>query len=530
MRSALLFLILFSTLSSTAQNIEWGELERARGRVSAILPVSGSTFFTTRWSGSALLRSLYLSRHSNFTVLTQEKVAAKVGNSLATIERVVSFDSKIIVFLSDKQEGQHMLFMQTYDEVCQPEGEPVLVAEYLIPRGWRKSGYFNVLQSENQQFLCVEYAIPATRESNERFGFKIMNAEFTTVSEGEYESPYEAKQSDISSRYLSNTGDYFIAAKVYNLNERGRVKDLTSLEKVVLMHVTPEGIEEMNLVLNDRHITDISFSSDNSRLFTCTGLYGLGGTNRLRSEADNGITKGIFYFQLDFEKKQILNEGYIEFEKDFITEGWSDRDKKRADRQEARGKGTPAFYSYDFRKMATLKDGSLVGTMEQYYVVMMSRTDPRTGVTTTTYRYFYNDVIVYKVSPEGTFSWVKKIQKHQVSDNDYGYMSSIAQYIADDKMVVLFNDNIRNYDDNGQFLDLTQGRDIASASFRKKTNCVAKVELDLQTGASTRENFFNRSQEGGIAIPKLFRTNYRNREMIMVLLVGKKEKYGLLKF
>ena len=520
MRSTLLLITLLSTFGITAQNIEWGPLEKTKGRITNVLPVRGSTFFTTRFSGGALLGSLYLSRHNDFTILTQEKLVAKVDGSVASIERISSFNSKVVVFLSDKQEGQNKLFLQKYDELCLPEGNPVLVAEYTIPKGWKKAGYFNVLQSQNQQFFCLEYSIPATREEGERFGFKIINAEFETVSEGEYESQYEARQSDITNRYLSNTGDYFIAAKVYNINEKGRVKDRTSLEKIVLMHITPEGIEDVDLNLGDKHISEITFSSDNNRLLTCTGLYGTTAAN----------TTGIFYFQLDFEKKDIMNEGYDEFEKDFITEGWSDRQKKKADKKEAKGKGAPSLYSYDIRETTTLKDGSLIGSMEQYYVIVTTYRDPKTGATTTTYTYHYHDVIVYKVSPEGKFEWVKKIQKHQVSTNDGGYLSSIAQYITDDKLVILFNDNLKNYDDNGKFLDLVQGRQIEYASYRKKTNCVAKVELALESGEATRETFFNRNEAEAIAVPKLFNTDYNNHEMLMVLRIGKKEKFGLLKF
>ena len=529
MKSLLLIISFFSLTLALAQDIEWGPLEKVKGRVNDVLPVSGSTFFTTRWSGGALLGSLYMSRHANFTILNQEKVITKVSTGTATIQRIVSFNSQVIVFLSDKKDGVNTLFMQKYDDLCIPEGDAIELTSYAMPKGWNKSGYFNVLQSQNKKFFCAEYSIPGTRDEKERFGYKIMNEKFETVSEGEYESPYESRQSDITNRCLLNTGDYFMVAKVYNVNEKGRVKDLTSLEKVVLMQITPEGTQEFDLNFDDKHITDLTFSSDNSRLLTFTGLYGEGGRNSNRSTVSTN-TKGIFYFQLDYSKKQILNEVFQEFEKDFITEGWTDRQKKKADKREARGKGAPTFYSYDFREDVTLADGSLIGMMEQYYVVVVSRTDPKTGTTTYTYYYYYNDVIAYKVSPEGKFDWVKKIQKNQVSTNDGGYFSSIAQYTTNDKLVVLFNDNLKNYDETGNFLYPEKGKDIVNASYRKKTNCVARVEIDLKTGEESRRTFFNRSEAEAIAVPKLFHTDYNNKEMLMVLRIGKKEKFGLLKF
>lgn len=512
-------------LSSTclhAQDIKWSELMKSNGRIASIFPVQGSTFYSTRWSGGALMGSYQLTHHDNFIADAQEKIQNKAGGSVASIERVSIVNGEVVVFLTDKQEGMNRLYMQRYKEDCTPKSEAKMLAEYAIPKGWKKGGYFNVLQSENGQFFCVEYSIPANKEDNERFGFKVMDATtFESISEGEYESEYEAKQSDISNRYISNTGDYFIGVKVYNLNEKGKVKDYTSLEKFLIMHVTEGGVEEVNLDLGDKRILDMTFSSDNNRYMTFNGLYG--------DKGSSGV-KGVFYFQLDFKKQEILNEGYSEFGKDFITQGWSDRQKEKAEKKAAKGKGEPALYNYDIRDNITLADGSLIGTIEQYYVVVSTYYNPQTKSYTTTYTYYYNDLIFYRITPEGEFAWMKKVPKTQVSTNDGGYLSSIASYVTDDnKMVVLFNDNLKNYDEAGDFI-VPIGEYVSSASYRKKTNCVARVEMDLESGDFTRKTFFGRGEAEAIAIPKLFNVDYNAHEMLMVLRMGKKEKFGLISF
>jgi hypothetical protein len=499
-----------------AQKIEWSELSKVTGRLMYILPVEGSSFYTYRWSGGALLGSPNLARHENFTAITQEKIAAKVEGSSASIEDIMSLDGKVIVFLSDRQEGQNKLFMQEYGSDCLPQGAPRELAEYTIPKGWNRSSSFSVLQSDNQDFFCVEYSIPGKNEEHDRFGFKVMNADYEIVSEGEYESPYEARESAISNRYISNTGDYFLAVKVYNLNEKGKVKDYSSLDKFVLMQVTADGVEEMELELGDKNISEVTFSSDNNRLMTFNGLYGQGSYS----------AKGVFYFQVDFRKKEILNEGFNEFAKDFITEGWSDRAKAKADKREAKGKGTPELYNYETRDNITLPDGSMIGLIEQYYVRVVTTTDSK-GNTRTTYYYYYNDVIAYRVSQTGEFDWVKKIPKRQVSTNDGGYLSSIATYITGDRLVMMFNDNLKNYDEAGDFIATD---DVEYASYRKKTNCVARVELALESGEMERKTFFGRGEAEAIAVPKLFVTDYKNNQMLIVLQIMKKEKYGLINF
>jgi hypothetical protein len=272
----------------------------------------------------------------------------------------------------------------------------------------------------------------------------------------------------------------------------------------------------MDLDFNKKTVTDLSFSSDDKRILTCTGLYG----------EEKVVTKGAFYCQMDFKKKTIINEGFSEFKKDIIVEGWSDREKKRANKREAKGKGAPQLYSYDFREVHTTKDGGIIVVMEQYYVVVSTYTDAK-GHTYTTRDYYYNDVIVYRVQENGTFNWIKKIQKSQHSINDGGYLSSIGGYFTDDTYVCYFNDNKKNYSE-GKFL--TNLKFVYGTSYSKKSNCVARVELAIESGDMSRELFVSRSEAKAIAIPKRFKTDYQNNEMFMYFYYGRKEKFGLLKF
>lgn len=509
---------MLTTLHARSQyNVQWGELTRMRGSTSGILPVAGSDFYTLRWSGG-LLGSMFIARHQGFELVCSGKVQTVIGRSLVTFEGVATIKGQVIVFLSDKMEGKNILYMQKYGENCKPEGEAIELTSYTMPKNWKRRGVFNVINSQNSEFLCVEYDIPGSREENQRFGYKVLSDSLEIVTEGEYESPYDPTASEVSNRYLSNTGDYFIACKIFDVNEKGKVKDYTTLQKAVLIQITPDGLEEFELDLDGKRIFDMSFSSDNNRIMTFTGLYG-------DAERGNSGIKGIFYFRLDFNKKEIIDDGFEKFGKDFITAGWSEKERERADKREAKGKPAPQLFNYDIRETVTLADGSVIGMLEQYYVHQISSNDPRSSINTITYYYYYNDLIVYKIQPNGTFDWVKSIPKNQVSANDGGYYSSVARFVKGDKMVILFNDNLKNYDESGRW-----NFSVYPASYRKRTNTVAKVEINLIDGSIERSTFFDRSETNALAVPKLFETDYRNHQMLMLLIFGKKEKYGLLDF
>ena len=73
---------------------------------------------------------------------------------------------------------------------------------------------------------------------------------------------------------------------------------------------------------------------------------------------------------------------------------------------EEKGKGTPQLYNYRMRDARVLKDGSIVASIEQYYVISRTYTDPRTGTSTASHLYYYNDIIAFKVGVSGGFDWL----------------------------------------------------------------------------------------------------------------------------
>lgn len=515
------FLLLFVTVQLSAQfDVKWSELMPVKGRVVQVLPVGFSDFYTTRYQGGALLGSTFLTKHSNFSVTSKGKITAKLEKGYGQVEKIAIIKDNPIIFISDKKDGENTLYFQKYANTCEPAGLPKEIASYKMPKSWKRKGDFWVHQSENKEFFVVDYEVPGNKEEKDRFGYVVYSSEFEVVSEGEYELPYEANKVSITNNYLSNTGDYFLAAKIYKNNDSKKLfKSRLNLDKIVLMHVTPDGVEEFDLVLKGgKFISDLSFSSDNNRMLTFTGLY-----------SDQGYTgvKGVFFFKLDFNKKVMLNEGWEEFSQDFITSDWSERAKKKAAKRTAKGKGEPELYEYDIRNIQTLKDGSMIGMLEQFFIRVVTYTDSK-GNTRTTYYYYYNDVIVYKVNKNGGFEWVKKIKKYQVSTNDGGFYSSVASFHTDDKLVMLFNDNLKNYTESGNFIE--DNKNFYPTSYRKKTNCVAKVEVDLATGDILRGTYFDRKETKAYAVPKKFCVDYTKNEMLMVLLYGKKEKYGVLSF
>jgi hypothetical protein len=511
---SLLFISLNVSVKSQ-NNIEWSDLSRRTGKLVSILPNSGKNFYALRWTGGMLLGNYTVSSHENLVLTATGKVVMQANEGMASYEGIATINGKVIVFLSDRKEGRNHMYMQEYDREMKRSGSAQEIASYELEKG-RSKGFFNILTSRDKQFFGVVWEIPGKKDEKDSYGFKVFDSNMNVTTEGDYKLPYPGKLSEITQHYLTNKGDYFISVVEYSEPDKKIFNKYLYYKAMHVMQLTNEGIEVFDIDIEGKRVEAMTMSSDNDHVFTFIGIYG---------EYGKSGVNGLFFLRADFDKKALIDQGFEKFGNDFITQDWSDRQKEKAQKREEKGRGEPQLYNYVVRQSEVLKDGSIVGSMEQYYVVVHTYTDPRTGATRTTYTYYYNDIIAFKVGQSG-FEWLKKINKYQVSTNDGGPYSSYERYVNDGKLSFIFNDNIKNYDEQGNFIG--DGR-LYPANFGKNKNAVALVELDLETGEMRRNTFFDRKEITALAVPKLFQIDYSTNELLLYAVFGKKEKFGLMK-
>lgn len=179
------------------------------------------------------------------------------------------------------------------------------------------------------------------------------------------------------------------------------------------------------------------------------------------------------------------------------------------------------------RKFESTADGGYIGVAEEYFVTKSTSTNSN-GVVTTTYRYFYNDVIVFKLDKSGEISWKKKIQKNQMTINEPGFMSSIVIKQTKDKLYIIFNDNMKNYDPvTKKFLDLEMPFPM---TFSEKNNAIAIVGISLEDGEILREAVKGKKELGSLLVPKLCFPDPENSSILLYTVMGKKEMVGRINF
>lgn len=531
----ILLVFLFCCNLSFAQNfpITWGPLERTNGGLLDILPGNQLDYKTLCWSGGNAFGSFHLVSYENLTVLNNQRLKLVTETGLCNFLDAFSVGNQTLVFLSDRMNSNMLLYVQTYDEELSLVSTN-FVAEYQNANFGAKPA-FQIIQSKNRKFIGVIWQIEGKGTQSDLYGYQILNESLEVLQKGEYTLPFDGNMSTINEHHLSNTGDYFIALTEHNkANDRIFTRSFENFKAIHVYKASNNELKEFSIDLHGKRLDDTQMSSNDLGAFTLTGIYGSG--NR------NGI-EGIFNIQIDPNDHTLNSETFIPFGQEIVQEAWSMRQQDRSNSNfnstgnigfnnngsfYNQSNFEPQLYNYRLRDFYTLEDGSMVGSLEQYYVYQRMNYDARTSMSTSMYYYYYDHIIAFRISKDGQLIWQKRIPKSQVSINDNGELSSYCSFQSEKSLNFIFNDHARNYDEGGLF-----NKDVNSIytfNASRKNSTVAMVKIDLETGNVLREVMTNASEINSIVVPKLFKVDYSNKNILLYSISGSKERFGILNY
>jgi hypothetical protein len=491
--------------------IDWGPENVSRPNTLAILPKDNGVFFTFHYGNGSLMPSAKISRFEYGKEILAKRIEPRIEQKMVTLEDMFLFSDRLFGLFSDKVGASVTLYMQEYDDDVDPLGPPMVVASYVIPKGWSRNVLVTTKVSPENNFLVVDYLIPAKRETYDRFGYNILNEKMVSVREGEYEIPYDSKLSVVEARHLTDKGDYFLGVSVFSKAYYNLWKDFGLVDKSVLIHMSAEDSLRMyELDIEQRKVYNFVITSNDSAA-VITGTWG---------DEDSDGAKGIFYSKFSLVTNKIESPKFLEFPLEIL-----EQENPQSDDVYSYQNINGELLNYAFRNILLLPDGSINVLAEQYYIYEVNSTDSR-GMSQVTNYYNYNDCIVYSISSAGELNWFRKIPKKQESVNDFGQYSSLISYISNGNLVLFFNDNIQNYDPIGTY----KGTRIPfSNSLRYKDYCLARASVNLESGETQRTLFSSFDAIEAFVCLKLSCVNYKTKRVIFAAS-NKRDKYGFLAF
>lgn len=450
----LFYALMFIQVCASAQaplNVKWGKEFNAprNSTVADIIGYDASGFYVLKSKFAAFSNStLELDKFdNNLNPSKSIELELSEGGKRTNLEHIVHLDGQLLMFTSfpDQRTKINALYVQPVNKqtLLPSNTNKVKIAEINYEgNSKRNSGSFSFRLSQDSSKVLIFYSLPYDYREPEKFGFLVMDKEMNQLWQQNVTLPYRDDLFDVESFKVDNYGNVYLLGLLYKDVRRAKRKGEANYQYKVLSY-TDQGAtaREYSVSLPDKFLTDMQIGIRSNKDIVCSGFY---------SDQGKLSIRGTFFLSIDAETKEIKTKSFKEFDIDFITQNMTERQAEKAKRKEERGQ-EQELYEYDLDKLIVRSDGGALLIGEQFFINTVTTTTyfNRMPMTRTVTHYYYNDIIMVSIRPDGTIDWAVKIPKRQHSVDDGGFYSSYAMAINRDKIYFVFNDNPNNLDYSG---------------------------------------------------------------------------------
>lgn len=391
-------------------------------------------------------------------------------------------------------DNQDKLFVSRMDPVSlKVIGEP----EVIVTRRARRHdvvGRFNTRISSDTSKMMVFYSYQREGGSIElKYGVKIFDKDLSSLWEKEDVTegiPYG--NSVLRDYFVDNSGNFYLAQKVY---EEKRKKEQVGGKPNYYFHFrlfTEKGSQmaDRKFDLGGLFIHTMKIELDENGHLACAGLF---------AEKYKLYSQGFFFFKLNTANAEIYSKTQERFDQRTLGQ------MKKIDKA-----GKDEIIQFDLQELVLRDDGSAILIAENYNSIYNHTTDEET--------HYYEDLLVLNISSQGELAWVKIIPKKQVAP-DLPAMLSFAVVNFPDRIVLLFNDDVKN-------LDINAGEKANNFRAAPRNAIISMVSIDMD--GNVKREILPGSREKMRLLYRQKCYQLDKSEMLIYRKFGRAYQYGIL--
>lgn len=421
-------LSVFSQVSE--MNVKWGDEIPAKRRVVSDLYSIGNEneFFAINTSLRLTKGGSFLQKYENLNLVKEIELTTEQSRSESYVQDILELNNELYLMSYRRDRESKSLTAQGVDpETLSFSGSEEPVYNIKLSKGIRNTygEYRSAIAPEETKIVyVVEH--PGDKTSNSVASVKLFDDNFDLLWNNKITLKSTKELTTIYSITVSDEGTAYLLTKVYDPKSESSRNERNY--EFYIISVTENGIQsEERLALKDYYITKLKLDIDAQGNLLCGGFY----------SKEGGKSDGIFYTTLDKEDYSVNTLSLKEFDLDFITQGMSERAKKKQKKRADKGKDV-GIANINFRDIVLKEDGGAVLVGEYVNIFTTTTTTPNGGVSTTTH-YYYDDIYVINIDEEGQIEWAEKIIKTQHTTNDGGFYSSFFMVVNDEYINFFYN-------------------------------------------------------------------------------------------
>jgi hypothetical protein len=383
---------------------------------------------------------------------------------------------------------------------------------------------FGFAFSQDSSKLLIQYKKKPIEKDDSRsydiIGMYVYSKGMNKDGGKEIKMPYTEKKMDNLDYTVDKEGSPYMIAKVYtNDTRRERAKDNSGKKvanyavELFKINIESGNVRITPIKLENRLLSKVLLYESAKNEMICAGFYTSHGSSDVNFFSGRMSTDGICLFKLN-KDGGVYNKNYYEIPVEIMNQYERKAKQKRNDRKEAKGKAQ--FEHLTLRNCTVQDDGSIIIIGEQYHYKNVSG-DPMKP----RYVYYYDDMLITKINPEGKLDWMKKLPKQQYSNSpSKGGMSfSYIQDKENGQHYLMYLDNIKNVELS---LDKQPAKHLDGAG-----GFLTSYKIDDKSGKVSKEPLFDMREIKGDYNVKQFHTgritHTSDNESLVELYKGKKE-------
>lgn len=519
----LLLLFPFFNLQLVAQNyhVNWGNITKYSGRdnFEAIVSADSNDLVLLRSKRNTLNDYSFFLDYFDMPNFSKQLSAILVEpqsyknlnlNHKIYFEYIQTFGTQNAFFFSSyhPDKNENTLYAQWIGELGTPNGDIHKITSMEAPRKSNR-GNFNFAVSPSENYFAIQEISPNTKTNGEKFGFTVIDSNLRLYWRNEFTLPYPAQLFTPLEIKVDDSANVYLLCKVYlskdDMMKRGYNAKSGQYYAMFFFHPDDDAkkFSETIFYVEDKRFENMTFRIDASNQLLFTGFYSSRKSNQSLASAN-----GVFTFSIQDSVK--FTEQYHfydlgDFIPDFQPESAFGFDDENA----------PMLELTDF---IVFNDGSTLLVAEHTMISETCYTDYKTALSTCNYSFYFNDIFVIKMTPEGEIQWKIRIPKRQLTRNDNGFYSSFALGLVNDKLVFLYNDNPKN----------KTLKDRQNPYYMKDParSVVTLVEISLG-GRVVKKEMFSNARRPTYFIPRLS-YQFSRENIILYAKRNKKNQFGLL--
>ena len=389
--------------------------------------------------------------------MTWSKEGEDLDNRKCRIINVVPDDDQFYVVYSNDWKDTISIQVRTYNPKVQVDYQDTIV---LIKRGLLRPR-FRFVKSEDQNIFVM------TEIENERivsaFAYDLRRRRLL------WQSKFDFTNVNFREEYrktiITNEGEMFI---VFEKNNFRYKMEAHSLE-LFRFDKDVNNFHQMSIPMPEFVTYDAYFIYDNeNQHISAVGLY---------SDRNTGITDGIYHVVVDHAMTRYqLNT--IDYDDELVADFHGKYNPKKE-----------SLYNLDIRDLVLRQDGGILIVAEENKeferLSYGSRRDYY-GSSRFSVDYYYEDIVLVSIHPDGTAHWQKLLPKRQYSNDDEAAYSSYFLFKNPSYLRILYNDEIRNDNTVSEYI-LNGAGDITRRSLMSTDNQKLKLQIKNAVQLSSNE-------------------------------------------